>query len=107
MKSKEGLDIEEALKAAGGWGRYQKLILLLSFAAAIPNAFIALHFVFSQYEPPHHCSYPPEYHNFINETVGILIKAKFQFITNDTFLYIEYGEYGSHRCHDTGGEKQR
>lgn len=68
MESKVGLDIEEALVAAGGWGRYQKLILLLSFAAAIPNAFISLHFVFSQYEPQHHCSYPPEYQNFINQS---------------------------------------
>ena len=64
MSGEKGLDIEQALKAAGSWGTYQKLIFLLTLAAAIPNSFIALHFVFSQAEPDHHCTYPKEFLSF-------------------------------------------
>lgn len=71
MDIDQNLDIEEALEAAGGWGRYQKILLFLSLIAAIPNAFTALHFVFSQYEPEHHCTYPDEFLEWSNESVSI------------------------------------
>ena len=64
MSGGKGLDIEQALKAAGSWGSYQKLIFFLTFVAAIPNSFITLHFVFSQAEPDHHCAYPKEFLSF-------------------------------------------
>lgn len=61
MDNNQGWDIEKALEAAGSWHRFQKLVLIMSLVSAIPNAFVSLHFAFSQYEPRHHCTYPKEY----------------------------------------------
>lgn len=69
----KSLDIDDALRAAGSWNRFQKIILLMSFLSAIPNAFVAFHVVFSQYEPHHHCTYPEEYMIYANQTVSIYI----------------------------------
>lgn len=75
MDAGENLDIEEALEAAGAWGRYQKILLVLSVIGAIPNAFTSLHFVFTQYEPDHHCNYPVEFLETYNGSVSIVIRC--------------------------------
>lgn len=70
MDNSKGWEIEKALEAAGSWNRFQKIVLFVSFASAIPNAFVGLHFVFSQYEPRHHCTYPEEYLSETNQSVS-------------------------------------
>lgn len=70
MDNSKGWDIEKTLEAAGSWDRFQKLVLFMSFVSAIPNTFVSFHFVFTQYEPHHHCTYPQQYVIQANQSVS-------------------------------------
>lgn len=51
------MDTEEAIKIVGSWGRYQKFVVVLLICAGIPNGWLSMHFLLSNYEPAHRCKY--------------------------------------------------
>ena len=51
-------NLEILIEKIGGWGKYQKIVVVLMSFAFLPMGFFVFAPVFTYYTPPHRCFIP-------------------------------------------------